>query len=62
MNDNSACLSIGLETSTKLTETSEGLTATINGKKYYFDPRAGSGASEPLTIEKCNEYKLVCAN
>ena len=62
LNDNSACLSIGLETSTKLTETSEGLTATINGKKYYFDPRAGSGASEPLTIEKCNEYKLVCAN
>lgn len=62
LSDSSSCVSTGLKTPTKLTKTSEGLTATINGKKYYFDPRAGSGGSDPLTIEKCNEYKLVCAN
>ena len=62
LSDSSNCTSTGLKTSTKLTKTSEGLTATINGKNYYFDQRAGSGGSDPLTIEKCNEYKLVCAN
>ena len=60
--DSSTCASIGLKTPTKLTKTSEGLTATINGKNYYFDPRAGVAGLNPLTIEKCNEYKLVCAN
>ena len=24
--------------------------------------RAGDGSPNTLTIEKCNEYKLVCAN
>ena len=62
LSDSSACASTGLNTPTKLTKTCEGLTATINGKNYYFDPRAGSGGSDPLTIEKCNEYKLVCAS
>lgn len=62
LNDSSTCTSIGLKTPTKLTKTGEDLTATINGKKYYFDRRAGEGGSNPLTIEKCNEYKLVCAN
>lgn len=60
--NSSTCTSIGLETPTKLVKTSEGLTATINGRTYYFDQRAGSGASSPLTREKCNEYKLICAN
>ena len=60
--DSSTCASIGLKTPTKLTKTSEGLTATINGKNYYFDPRAGVAGLNPLTIEKCNEYNLVCAN
>lgn len=58
----STCTSLGLKTPTKLTKTGENLTATINGKKYYFDRRAGAGSPNPLTIEKCNEYKLVCAN
>lgn len=62
LNDSSACTATGLKTSTKLTKTGEELTATINGKKYYFDRRAGDASSNPLTIEKCNEYKLVCAN
>ena len=58
----STCASFGLKTPTKLTKTGENLTATINGKKYYFDRRAGDGSPNTLTIEKCNEYKLVCAN
>ena len=58
----STCASLGLKTPTKLTKTGENLTATINGKKYYFDRRAGDGSPNSLTIEKCNEYKLVCAN
>lgn len=58
----STCASIGLKTPTKLTKTGEDLTAIINGKKYYFDRRAGDGSPNTLTIEKCNEYKLVCAN
>ena len=62
LNDSPTCTSIGLKTPTKLTKTGEDLTATINGKKYYFDRRAGEEGSKPLTIEKCNEYKLVCAS
>lgn len=58
----STCASLGLKTPTKLTKTGEDLTATINGKKYYFDRRAGDGSPNTLTIEKCKEYKLVCAN
>ncbi|MGN1358067.1 MAG: G5 domain-containing protein [Bacilli bacterium] len=60
--DDSSCVSSGFQTPTKITKTSEGLTATINGKNYYFDQRAGSNDLATLTIEKCNEYKLVCAN
>ncbi len=56
-----ACASLGIKTSIKLTTSGEGYTGNVNGKTYYFDPRAGDGGpGEPLTITQCNDYKLTC--
>ncbi len=57
-----ACKSLGIKSSIKLTKSGEGYTGKVNGNSYYFDPRAGDGGpGEPLTQKECDEYKLVCS-
>ncbi len=56
-----ACKSLGIKSSIKLAKSKEGYTGKVNGKTYYFDPRAGDGGpAEPLTEQQCNDYNLVC--
>lgn len=63
-NDSATCTATGLKAPTKLTKNGDGdLIATINGKQYYFDPRAGqSFPDQKLTAEICNQFNFTCAN
>lgn len=46
----------------KMTKSGNLYIATINGKKYYLDSRAGSGDNTPLTAADCKTYKLSCGS
>ena len=46
----------------KMTKSGDLYTATVNGTKYFLDPRAGSGDNMPLTADSCTQYKLTCGN
>lgn len=58
--DKTACNNLGM-TTVKLTEYGYNFTGTINGKKYLFEAKAGSGdEGTPLTKENCTKYGFVC--